>query len=453
MGKNTLECLVSFFVDISDSANPTESFFFTRLFKLMKIYFVRRNKFGEFWVCVCNFAVVLCDDAAMLRRRWNFYWWWDTPAILLALNSRTEIRIHDFFLCVFFGRQRQIVYSCVISHANTHTDTANESHLCSMYGHQQQQQQQSLQLPYGLLLYKACGVCMYLCSRRTMHDVHRLNVMCVGSCVPRDVVPFWCLLILTIPEKRNPNAVPVPFGARTRVFVHVLSCCESIYSTTNDDTTHSAEHNTHKQIFIDNNSSRESICVRSFAMFYCIFFFCFSLWVKFFPSCCSTFSLIIPIEKKGTSICFFDVVDEITIYTRCVRMNQFIYPKNDDVFMHDEILSVSILLFNFWFASAKLIFFHEYFTWTRCEERYVVKQKQHMTLVISSKSKKKNVFLRLFLCFSVSNNVSCEHDDVKLSTAVWSVVKTHWWFCFEFKLKHAAGARTVHKLNAKETLE
>lgn len=115
--------------------------------------------------------------------------------------------------------------------------------------------------------------------------------------------------------------------------------------------------NTHKQIFIDNNSSRESICVRSFAMFYCILlFFLLFTWVKFFPSCCSTFPLIIPIDKKRNFYLLL-VVDEITIYTRCVRMNQLYLSKNDVVFMHDEILAVSILLFNFLFACAKIILF------------------------------------------------------------------------------------------------
>lgn len=115
--RNRLDCIYIFFL------------FFTRLFKLMKIYF-------EVWI-LCNFffAFVLCDAAAMLRRRWNFYWWWDTPAILLALNSRTEIRIHDLFssaLLLFFrvGKGKQI-YSYVISHEHAYTGTTVEyiSHL------------------------------------------------------------------------------------------------------------------------------------------------------------------------------------------------------------------------------------------------------------------------------------------------------------------------------------
>lgn len=120
-----------------------------------------------------------------------------------------------------------------------------------------------------------------MCVASEQHDA-RSSSMCVGCRTERNSIEspygaFRCHSIYTRKLKKNKN-LAVPFGVRAHTsLVRVLSRSQSIFSTTSNTKTHTQTKN---RFSVDNKSSRESICARSFAMFHSIFYFFFSFSLR-----------------------------------------------------------------------------------------------------------------------------------------------------------------------------
>lgn len=216
-----------------------------------------------------------------------------------------------------------------------------------------EQRKHSLQLPYGVyvLYYIKSGVCV-AGARCTMFVDW---VRCVSAPYREAESPSSALLCVYGIRYTRKMCRAVPFGARNTSFVHVLSQWVDIFNDRRWYDSFSSRISTHtcEQIFVENNSSRESICARSLAMFYFLFFSLGEFFSYFLVDLSDdNFNR----EKKSSSS-----FDEIAIDVRRVAYEWILFIQNVDVIRNDEILLIFLLNFIFVHYCERHTIIFEYF--------------------------------------------------------------------------------------------